>query len=74
MTFPMINLAPTLLTLFMLLLAAGPLALAWQDTRRRAQENLRLRELRREARITAGLRAQQPVRHIALEWDGTARP
>lgn len=56
MSLAMIHLAPGLLTLFMLVLALSPLALAWQDSRRRAQGSERLRALRQEARIAAMLR------------------
>ena len=69
----MTYLAPNLLTLFMLALAIGPLALAWQDSRRRAQASERLLALRREARLSAMLRATQPPQLAALHWDHAAR-
>ena len=58
MTTSMMYLAPNLLVLFMLALAAVPLALAWQDGRRRAADAMRVRGLRREARLVAELRAR----------------
>jgi nicotinamide riboside transporter PnuC len=73
MTLSMTHLAPTLLTLFMLALAVGPLALAWQDSRRRAQVAERLRALKREARVSATLRTRRPDRVAAPQWDRVAR-
>lgn len=69
----MTHLAPTLLMLFMLALAVGPLALAWQDQRRRAQVAERLRALRQEARVSATLRTLQRDRMTAPQWDRVAR-
>jgi len=73
MTASMMHLAPNLLVLFMLVLAIGPLVIAWQDARRRAQAGVRLVALKREARVAAGLRARQPDRRAALEWNGATR-
>ena len=66
------SLAPHVLTFFMLLLAGVPLALVWQDSRRRAQASQRLSILRREARISAQLRGgAAPV--AGFSWKQPAR-
>ena len=72
MTTSMMHLAPNLLVLFMLVLAGVPLALAWQDGRRRAAETLRVRGLRHEARLVAELRARAPLPGRARAQQGTA--
>ncbi|MBY0338023.1 MAG: hypothetical protein K2X11_15520 [Acetobacteraceae bacterium] len=59
MSAGLIHLADEFLMSFMLILALVPVALVWQDNRRRRQEQDRLRALRREARVTSQLQAAQ---------------
>lgn len=73
MMLSMTSLAPYLLILFMLVLGVGPLALAWQDSRRRTQATERLRALQREARVSATLRGRQASSASALHWNHAAR-
>jgi hypothetical protein len=59
MTAALIHLADEFLISFMLVLAVVPVALVWQDGRRRSREASRLDTLRREAGLAERLRARQ---------------
>jgi len=56
-TLPL-HIAPGVLMLFMVALAIVPLVLVWSDEKRRAREEQRLGELRRQAALRVMLAAQ----------------
>lgn len=72
MSLSLLQLSPALLSLFMLSLALVPLAIAWQDGRRRSARSRRVHELRREAQVSAELRGRGEVVR-AVEWMGAER-
>lgn len=67
------HVSPHLLGLFMLALACVPLVFVLQDRHRRAAEQKRVSQLRREARIAAELRGRGEVKPGLVEgWAGQA--
>lgn len=59
MSAALLYLADEILMSFMLVLALVPVGFLWQDSRRRQEEQRRLRSLKREARLAAQLRSRQ---------------
>jgi hypothetical protein len=67
------HISPHLLGLFMLALACVPLVFVLQDKQRRATEQKRMAQLRREARIAAELRGRGDADSRVIEgWVGQA--
>lgn len=62
------HISPHLLGLFMLALACVPLVFVVQDRRRRAVEQKRMAQLRREARLTAELHGRGPQKPLVEGW------
>jgi hypothetical protein len=67
------HISPHLLGLFMLALACVPLVFVLQDRHRRAAEQKRMAQLRREARVAAELRGRDNAKPGMVEgWVGQA--
>jgi hypothetical protein len=62
------HVSPHLLGLFMLALACVPLVFVVQDRKRRAAEQKRMTQLRREARVAAELQGRGPQQPLVDGW------
>ena len=62
------HISPHLLGLFMLALACVPLVFVLQDRKRRAVEQKRMAQLRREARVAAELQGRAPQKPLVDGW------
>lgn len=62
------HISPHLLGLFMLALACVPLVFVLQDRKRRAVEQKRMAQLRREARVAAELQVRAPQKPLVDGW------